>query len=90
MNLKPILPVQFMCFFGCKLIPQQALIGFVAESAKMHLYFDDVCCFGFDKQIAKNLTEPLKILPKIYECAETATVVEFLRNLAFCRFHKQK
>ena len=39
----------------CKWIPQQAKIRFVAKSATLLLFFDLLCCFGFQKQILKTL-----------------------------------
>ena len=38
------------CIPSCKRIPQQAQIRFVAESAKLLLFFDLLCCFGFHKK----------------------------------------
>ena len=39
----------------CTRIPQQAKIKYVAESGTLLFFFDLLCCFGFQEQIAKTL-----------------------------------
>ena len=42
-------------FVNCKQIPHQAKIRFVSESAILLLFFDLLCCFGLNKQLAETL-----------------------------------
>ena len=44
-----------MHFVNCKRILREAKIRFVKEAEILFLFFDLVCCFGFQKQLASTL-----------------------------------
>ena len=73
-----------MHFAHSKRYPQQVKIKFVAESAKLLLFFDHLCCLII---FAGYNNVPLKMAPQIGKFAESAT--EFAESRTVCGIHRQ-